>query len=53
MDPRAVGRETVTPGAGSWWLGKSRDDLAREASARAAANSNTRIGRSITPRHLD
>jgi len=36
----------VTAGA-SWWLGKSREELAREAEARAAASSQTKVGRSV------
>lgn len=47
-DRRAVGRERVASGSGgSWWMGKSRADLAAEAEARAHDMSRTAIGRTV------
>jgi hypothetical protein len=37
----------------SFWLGKSREELSREAEARAAEMSNTKIGRSVVARFAD
>lgn len=41
--------EIVTPGS-SWWLGKSREELRKEAEARATAMGKTAIGRTVPGR---
>lgn len=37
----------------SFWLGKSREELSREAAARAEEMSNTKVGRSLVARFSD
>lgn len=43
-------RSPVGSGGGSWWVGKSRQDLSNEAAARSVASSKSAVGRTVRGR---